>query len=232
VSQGPLRLALAGFTLLFAAVLGAFVYERVHAPVARNPGVAASMPEPPGAPVASSAPLAPARVPSTRPDFSLKDLAGRSHPISEWDGKALLVNFWATWCAPCRREIPLLNRIQREYAGNGFEVVGIAVDFADDVKAFRKDFPIDYPLLVGEQDGFDAARAFGIETMALPFTAFTDSHGRVLMVHVGELHEDQARAILAIVQRVDAGALTPVEAGQAMARALTALPKAPATPAG
>jgi thiol-disulfide isomerase/thioredoxin len=172
VSQGPLRLALAGFTLLGAAVLGAFVYERVHAPVAGNRVVAANTPEPPGAAAAAS--VTPARVPSRRPDFSLKDLAGRSHSISEWDGKALLVNFWATWCAPCRREIPLLNRIQREYAVNGFEVVGIAVDFADDVKAFRKEFPIEYPLLVGEQEGFDAARAFGIETMALPFTAFTD----------------------------------------------------------
>jgi thiol-disulfide isomerase/thioredoxin len=227
-----LRLALAGFVLLGAAVLGAFVYERLHAPRATSPAPAARIPEPPGDPAASAASLAPPPIPLRRPDFSLKDLAGRSHPISEWDGKALLVNFWATWCAPCRREIPLLNRIEREYAKNGVEVVGIAVDFADDVKSFKKDFPIDYPLLVGEQDGLDAARAFGVEPLALPFTAFTDSQGRILMLHVGELHEDQARAILAIVQQVDAGALTPVEARHAITGALAALPKAPATPTG
>ncbi len=232
MNRAPLRLALAGLALLGAAVLGVFVYERVHAPRPTTVALAAPTLPPSGAPVAAVASFAPPRIPARRPDFSLNDLAGRRHPISEWDGKALLVNFWATWCAPCRREIPLLNRIQREYAKNGVEVVGIAVDFADDVKAFRRDFPIEYPVLVGEQEGFDAARDFGVETLALPFTAFTDSQGRVLMVHVGELHEDQARAILAIVEQVDAGALALVEARHAITAALAALPKAPPTPAG
>jgi thiol-disulfide isomerase/thioredoxin len=225
VTSRPLALTLAGLAALGAAVLGAFVHERL------NP---ASASRPPAALPTASAPAPRVdlpRIPVQRPLFALKDLAGTRHSISEWDGKALIVNFWATWCAPCRREIPLLNKIRKEYAANGVEVVGIAVDFADDVKTYASRFPIDYPLLVGEQEGLDAARAFGVATLAFPFTAFTDSRGRVLTVHLGELHEPTARAILAVVGRVDTGALTPLEAREAIRSALAALPPPPAAPA-
>ena len=216
MSSRPLKLAYLGFTLLGVAVLGAFVYDRTR-----------SAPKPPPHAAATES-TKPATIPVHRPDFVLQDLDGRSRSISEWDGKALVINFWATWCAPCRREIPLLNRIAHDYADKGVAVVGIAVDFADDVKAFSKDFPIRYPLLIGEENGLEAARAFGVQTMAFPFTAFTDSQGRMLAVHMGELHDGQAQAILAVVARVDAGALTPVEARSEIERALAAI--APRTP--
>ena len=82
--------------------------------------------------------------------------------------------------------------------------------------------------LVGEDDGLEAARGFGVETMAFPFTAFIDAAGRVLLVHLGELHENQARAILGVVARVDAGALTPAAARTEIKTALAALPAPPA----
>jgi thiol-disulfide isomerase/thioredoxin len=205
LSSRPLRLALAGFAALGAAVLGAYLNERTH-PASPPPVPAAAVER------AAAAGLAPDGVPSVRPVFALADLTGKSHSIREWDGKALVVNFWATWCAPCRREIPLLNRIHSEYAAKGIEVVGIAVDVVDDVRHFTAEMPIAYPLLVGEQDGIDAARDFGINALAFPFTAFSDAKGRMLSVHLGELHEGTARAILRILERLDAGTLTPEQA--------------------
>ncbi|MBS0375551.1 MAG: TlpA family protein disulfide reductase [Proteobacteria bacterium] len=156
----------------------------------------------------------------------LQGLDGKPHALSEWDGKSLIVNFWATWCAPCRREIPLLNRIHREYASKGFEVVGIAVDFVDDVKAYTKTFPLDYPLLIGEDDGLAAARAFGVDALAFPFTAFTDAEGRIVTVHLGELQPAQLEAILGVVADVNGGRLAPAAARGAVERALAALPPA------
>ena len=78
-----------------------------------------------------------------------------------------MVNFWATWCAPCRREIPLLNKIRVERKAQNAEIVGIAVDFRDDVLKFVQKTPLEYPLLIGEEDGLAAAEAFGMG-MAFP----------------------------------------------------------------
>ena len=78
-----------------------------------------------------------------------------------------MVNFWATWCAPCRREIPLLNKIRMERKPQNAEIVGIAVDFKEDVAKFLHKTPLQYPLLVGEEDGLAAAEAFGMG-MAFP----------------------------------------------------------------
>jgi hypothetical protein len=107
-------------------------------------------------------------------------------------------------------------------------VIGIAVDVADDVRAFRAKVPIDYPLLTGEQEGLDTARDFGVTATVFPFTAFTDAKGRLLLVRLGELHEDQARAILAVAARVDRGELDLAAGRAAIRAALAALP----TPAG
>jgi thiol-disulfide isomerase/thioredoxin len=148
------------------------------------------------------------QVPATRPEFTLTDSTGQARAISEWDGSALIINFWATWCPPCRREIPLLNALHARHLADGFQVIGVAVDFREDVLNYMQDTPIDYPVLIGEQDGLDAARAFGMETMGFPFTVFTDKRGRIVTIHVGELHEPEAAAILSAVADVDAGRLT------------------------
>ena len=225
MASRPLRLAYAGLAVLGVAVVGALLYERLLKPAPH----AAS--ERAGATTASPGPAATAAirgelptVPVERPLFTLADAAGRRHSITEWDGKALVVNFWATWCAPCRRELPLLNRLQAEFAPRGIQVLGVAVDFAEDVRAFTRDFPVAYPILIGEQDGLDAGRAFGVATMAFPFTAFSDARGRIITVHMGELYEPQARTILGIVEQVDAGTLTPAEARKAITAGLATLP--------
>jgi thiol-disulfide isomerase/thioredoxin len=232
MASRPLRLAFAGLAVLGAAVIGALLYDRLVRQGARPAAATRSAAERPAAVDADgAAPAAAMRgelptVPAERPLFTLADTAGRRHSITEWDGKALVVNFWATWCAPCRRELPLLNHLQAEFAPRGIQVLGVAVDFAEDVRAFTREFPVAYPILVGEQDGLDAARAFGVATIGFPFTAFSDARGRIITVHMGELHEPEARTILDVVLKVDAGALTPGEARGVMTAALAALPGA------
>ena len=117
----------------------------------------------------------------------------------------------------------MLNALANEYRGQGVEVIGIAVDFRDDVLQYLQKMPIDYTVLIGEQDGMDAARAFGMETIGLPFTAFTDSKGRIATIHVGELHRPQAEAILKLVRDVDSGTID-MAAARAEIRAKLAEP--------
>ncbi len=156
----------------------------------------------PAAPVQAAAD---ASIPERRPEFTLDDVAGVPRSISEWDGRPLMINFWATWCPPCRREIPLLNALRAEYLDRDFEVVGVAVDFRDDVLDYLQRTEVDYPVLIGEEDGMEAARSFGMPGLGFPFTVFTDSQGRIVTLHVGELHREQAEVILGAVEDVEAG---------------------------
>ena len=181
------------------------------------------------APAATPAPASPAapatQLVATLPRFQLADRAGQMRSLQDWPDQALIVNFWATWCAPCRREIPLLQQLQRDHAGEGFQVIGIAVDFRDKVLAYADEMQIDYPLLIGEQEALDAAAAFGVTTVGLPFTVFSDRQGRIVTAHLGELTAAEADLILDAVRRVDAGATTPADARAALEAALAALPE-------
>jgi thiol-disulfide isomerase/thioredoxin len=186
---------------------------------------AAAPPAPLAAPEPATAPQV--QLVETLPRFTLADRDGQPRSLQDWPGKALIVNFWATWCAPCRREIPLLQQLQRDHGAEGFQVIGIAVDFRDKVLAYADDMKIDYPLLIGEQDALDAAAAFGVPTVGFPFTVFSDRRGRVVTTHFGELTAPQADLILDAVNRVDAGEVTPEQARVALETALAALPPPP-----
>ena len=163
-------------------------------------------PPPAPAPPAEESPQ-PHPIPERLPDFSLPDLAGVSRTLSDWRGRLLAVNFWATWCDPCRREIPLLKDLRRENARNGFEIIGIAIDHRDSVAKYVREMRMDYPILVGERGGLEAAAAFGMEPV-LPFTVFADTKGRIVTLKVGELHRDEAAFILARLADVGAGRLS------------------------
>ena len=163
------------------------------------------------------------RLAETVPAFRLLDRQGQLRSLQDWQGKSLVVNFWATWCAPCRREIPLLQQIARERADDGVEVVGIAVDFRDKVLAYADEMQIGYPLLIGEQDALDAAAAFGVDVVGFPFTIFTDNRGRVVFAQIGELHRVQAEVILDEVAAVNAGEQSPAEAREMIEQSLPAL---------
>ena len=126
----------------------------------------------------------------------LPDLAGKPLTLAAWDGKVRVVNFWATWCAPCRQEIPGLVAIQREHAANGVQVVGIAVDQADKVREYAKEIGINYPVLVAGMEGVNLVRAAGNRTGALPFTVVLDRAGKVVKTHLGLITAEELGAIL------------------------------------
>ena len=196
--------------------------REIAAPGVAVPAGLASTPDPQDSAAVEAAaphPVIPARL----PDFSLNDLSGKSTSIAAWRGKSLVINFWATWCAPCRREIPLLKTVAADWAGRDLEVVGIAVDYADKVRQFTGQFKIDYPVLIGEQDALEIAAKFGMDSPALPFTVFTDRRGEVVALFLGELHRPQADLILSEVQNLNQERIQLPEARRAIAEGLEAM---------
>jgi thiol-disulfide isomerase/thioredoxin len=195
--------------------------HRVSEPAVAVPAGVASTPDANdnSAMEAAAHPVVPARL----PDFALSDLSGKSTSIAAWNGKSLVINFWATWCAPCRREIPLLKSLSADWAGRDLTVVGIAVDYADKVRQFAAQFKIDYPVLIGEQDAMDVAAKFGMDSPAFPFTVFTDRRGEIVALFVGELHRSQADFILSEVQNLNQERVQLPEARRAIAKGLEAM---------
>jgi thiol-disulfide isomerase/thioredoxin len=211
---------------LLAATAGATAYFLIGKP---EPVTTTVESTPLDATVADPATTEPPRsqLASTIPQFQLADQDGVMRSLrDDFQGQALIVNFWATWCAPCRREIPLLKQLARDRASENFQVVGIAVDFRDKVLAYSKEMKIDYPMLIGEQEALDAAAAFGVEAVGLPFTIFTDAEGRVITLHMGELTAAEADIILDAVRDVNAGRTDPAQARAAIESGLAALPAA------
>ena len=168
------------------------------------------------------------KIPDRLPEFSLQDPSGKATPIGSFGDKSLIINFWATWCAPCRSEIPLLETLHAEWADRAVSVVGIAVDHREAVLEFAKRFKIGYPLLIGEQDALDAAAALGVESPVFPFTVFTDRRGEVVALFVGELHKPQAELILSQVQSLNQGQIELAAARHAIAAGLEQLAPKPA----
>ena len=203
---------------LIAGIVGFVIYRFGIEPQVQTSVDAAPLPEQPVA-------AAPAEhaAPDRLPEFTLTDQDGNARSIQSWPGKSLIINFWATWCAPCRREIPLLKQIQDEHEADGFQVVGIAVDFRDDVLKYAQEIGIDYPLLIGEQDGLEAISKFGISAAGFPFSVFTDSQSRIVLTHLGEIDEQEAEILIGAVKQVNEGALTPEAARTVVAKQLAEL---------
>ncbi len=128
---------------------------------------------------------------------SLSDLNGREQTLSRWRGKVLLVNFWATWCAPCREETPALRAIHRRYVANGIVVVGIAVDNAAKVRKYASEMGVDYNLLIATAEALAISRDLGNQAGVLPFTLALDRVGKVAFIHAGALTEASLDAMLA-----------------------------------
>jgi thiol-disulfide isomerase/thioredoxin len=144
--------------------------------------------------------LAPARASAaalaTLQSRSFSDLAGSDRTLLDWQGKVRVVNFWATWCEPCREEIPALQRVQARFAGNGLETIGISIDHADKVRQFAKNMAITYPLLLGDASVIDVARALGNRAGGLPYTLVLDAQGKLLASKLGGITEAQLTEIL------------------------------------
>jgi peroxiredoxin len=206
------RALLAVAALLAISAAGGFFLYRLTAPPASTLQAASSSPvglaltltpgeERPGQSLRGPA------IPDRVPAIALPGLDGKAHTLDDWHGSPLLINFWATWCEPCRREVPLLRALTHERAAQGLQIVGVAIDSHDAVQQFIARLGIDYPVLLGEKDGFAVITAFGMDTV-LPFSVFADRSGRIVTLKVGELHRDEADLILDRLQQLDKGRLT------------------------
>ncbi len=133
-----------------------------------------------------------------RPDFSFPDLNGFPREAAEWDGRVLVVNFWASWCRPCRREIPAFVRLQARYGTEGAQFIGIALDNREAVRDFLKELEVsvNYPILIGEDDAIDTARAYGNGLGVLPYTVLVDREGKIRHLQYGEMSEAQVETQL------------------------------------
>jgi thiol-disulfide isomerase/thioredoxin len=132
---------------------------------------------------------------------SFPDLGGQTRRLAEWRGKALLVNFWATWCAPCREEIPLLNAAQQQNASSGLQVLGIGIDSAVNIRDFIRKVPIAYPVLVADAGGIELMRELGNRQGGLPFNVLLDRHGRFAGRKLGAYSSAELQSALAALLR-------------------------------
>ena len=128
---------------------------------------------------------------------SLTDLGGKAQTLSQWRGNVLVVNFWATWCTPCREEIPALMRIQKKYAPKNLKLVGIGIDDVAKIMDYATKMNIQYVLLVGGAESLAVSKNLGNGAEALPFTVVVDRTGKVAYTHVGALTEATLEAVLA-----------------------------------
>jgi thiol-disulfide isomerase/thioredoxin len=124
------------------------------------------------------------------------DLSGKTQTLAQRRGKVLVVNFWATWCAPCREEIPGLMRVHRKYAPNGVELVGIALDNASKVLEYSKEMGMDYLLLIAGAQTLAIGKDLGNQAGVLPYTVVLDRGGEVVYTHAGALTEATLEPIL------------------------------------
>ncbi len=127
---------------------------------------------------------------------TLPDVEGRPQRIEQWRGKVVVVNFWATWCAPCREEMPLFVRVQNEWGERGLQFIGIAVDQVEKVKPFARELELNYPILIGGFGAMELSRALGNTVMALPFTVILDRQGNIAYEQLGVVKPETLRRTL------------------------------------
>lgn len=131
-----------------------------------------------------------------RPVFQLPDVDGVEHSIREWDGKVLVINFWATWCPPCLKEIPEFIELQKSLGEEGLQFVGVAIDTPDKVKAFIEEHGINYPVLVSEEKGTLVTNDYGNKLGVLPYTAFINRAGQIVHTHAGAIDKETAERFI------------------------------------
>jgi thiol-disulfide isomerase/thioredoxin len=129
----------------------------------------------------------PLAVLSSLPDFTLTDLEGNPRDSRGWAGKILVLNFWATWCPPCRRELPAFIELQQELGGKGLQFVGIAIDSPEAVRDFAESMAFNFPVLLGDEQAIAMSRRLGNRHQGLPFSVIFDRDGKVLHTQAGEL---------------------------------------------
>ena len=133
----------------------------------------------------------PVDVPEMRVDFTLQGLDSKTRSLSEWDGKVILLNFWATWCPPCRKEMPDFIELREELDGQPFEVIGVAIDRAEPVQDFVDEIGVNYPILLAELEGLKIMLAYGNQLTTLPYSVLIDQSGKVVEAYRTEINKQQ-----------------------------------------
>ena len=118
-------------------------------------------------------------------NFTLPGLDGKNHALDEWRGRVIVLNFWATWCPPCREEIPLLIELQKKRAAGGLQVVSVAIDNETAVRPYSQSAGINYPVLLGGDEALDLVARYGNSMGALPFTVIIDRDGTIAARKLG-----------------------------------------------
>ena len=124
----------------------------------------------------------------------MADADGKMHKLSQWQGKTLIVNFWATWCAPCVEEMPELTALQTELAPKDIQILGVGIDSPSNVREFSAKYKITYPLYIAGMTGTELSRQFGNQAGGLPFTVIIGPKGDIKKTYLGRLKMDQLRA--------------------------------------
>ncbi|MEM7082266.1 MAG: TlpA disulfide reductase family protein [Pseudomonadota bacterium] len=144
--------------------------------------------------------------PAVNVDSAALDALGLATPsgdmrtMNEWQGQPRLVNFWATWCGPCREEMPVLVKAHQDYAERGLAVIGLSMDYPDDtalVQQFADEYGVEFPILMAADHGNALAASFGADNFALPITVFVKADGTVTTIHMGLLSQEEADQELA-----------------------------------
>ncbi|RLA17137.1 MAG: TlpA family protein disulfide reductase [Gammaproteobacteria bacterium] len=134
--------------------------------------------------------------PSQAIPFSLPDPKGLPHKLSQWKNHVIVLNFWATWCPPCLKEIPEFIKLQEKFGAKGLQFIGIAIDDASEVENFVEMHDVNYPVLVGEAEASDIAFLYGNHLGVLPFSVVIDRKGMIVSRHKGELTPEKLEEII------------------------------------
>ena len=124
------------------------------------------------------------------------DLAGKSQPLSQWRGKVIVLNFWASWCPPCRQEMPGFITLQDKFRERGLVFIGLALDERAKVQSYLQESPVNYPILIGDDSAFDLAGAIGNQQGGLPFSVLLDRDGRIVAAKIGAWDENKLGGLI------------------------------------
>lgn len=129
--------------------------------------------------------------PRTLPKINLPSPSGHQHNISEWQGKILVINFWATWCPSCLKEIPGFVALQKQYADHSLQFIGIALEDKETVAEYIAANNVNYPILLAGDHGIALAHHLGNKANAVPYTLIVDRQGKIVHRHQGEFSKEQ-----------------------------------------
>lgn len=135
-------------------------------------------------------------MPKQMVEFSLPDINDKIHNINQWRGKLILLNFWATWCPPCREEIPLFIDMQEKFGKRGLQIVGVAIDKKQAVENYPDFAFMNYPVLIGQNEVMTIMKQYGNRIGSLPYSVVIDPQGRILGRKVGAYKRVELEALL------------------------------------